>query len=79
MELRDHERSDPPGSTGDKPRCVACQDVIGVYEPLVHVFAGFAWRTSRAAEPSIATAPGLLLHLDCYEKLSEQNPAPRPA
>jgi hypothetical protein len=78
MELRDHERSDAPSSAGDPPRCAACLDVIGVYEPLVHVFAGFAWRTSRAAEPSIATAAGMLYHLECYEKLSEPNPTSQP-
>ena len=78
MELRDDERSDSPSVAGDPRRCAVCQDVIGVYEPLVHVFAGFAWCTSRAAEPSIATAPGMIYHLECYEKLGEQNPAPRP-
>lgn len=78
MELRDHERSDSPSSTGDRPQCAACQDVIGVYEPLVHVFAGFAWRTSRAAEPGIATAPGMLYHLSCYELLGEKADSPAP-
>jgi hypothetical protein len=78
MELRDHERSDSPSPTGDRPRCAACQDVIGVYGPLVHVLAGLAWRTSRAAEPDIATAAGMLFHLSCYELLGAETEAPRP-
>lgn len=78
MELRDHERSDSASSSGNRPRCAACQDVIGVYEPLVHVFAGFAWRTSRAAEPGITTAAGMLFHLSCYELRGAETQAPRP-
>jgi hypothetical protein len=76
MELRDHERSDSPASTGDRPRCAACRDVIGVYERLVHVFGGFVWHTSRAAEPGITAAPGMLYHLACYEGLSGQSSTP---
>jgi len=42
--------------------------VIGVYEPLVHVFGDFVWRTSRAAEPGVTSAEGELYHADCYER-----------
>ena len=52
-------------------RCDACGDVIGVYEPLVHSAGGFAWHTSRAAEPGIDVASGRRYHLACYEALGE--------
>jgi hypothetical protein len=51
--------------------CAACQDVIGVYEPLVHVFGAFASHTSRAADPDVATADGVVYHAACYERLGE--------
>lgn len=51
----------------DPPRCSACDDIIGVYEPLVHVGDDFAERTSRAASPEICS-PGRCFHLDCYER-----------
>lgn len=50
------------------PRCGVCEDVIGVYEPLVHVEHELARRTSRAAEPGV-TSSGQSFHLDCYERL----------
>ena len=48
------------------PRCGACDDVIGVYEPLVQVFAGRARQTSRAAEPGIECSGESCYHLGCY-------------
>ena len=51
------------------PRCVTCEDVIGVYEPLVHIDRGLARRTSRAAEPGVTDSSGQCYHLDCYERL----------
>jgi hypothetical protein len=50
------------------PRCGVCEDVIGVYEPLVHVEHELARRTSRAVEPGV-TSSGQSFHLDCYERL----------
>lgn len=50
------------------PRCVACDDVIGVYEPLVYSLGRFARRTSRAAEPGIVATEGDCYHLNCYER-----------
>lgn len=35
-------------------RCASCGQVIGVYEPLVHVVDGVAHKTSRAADPHLA-------------------------
>ena len=47
----------PPGEWRfvEPPRCPAGDDIIGVYEPLVHLRDGFAMRTSRAAEPEICS------------------------
>jgi hypothetical protein len=67
----DSERSDAPPASQQQPRCVACHDVIGVYEPLVHVLAGLAWRTSRAAEPQIGAAGGDSYHLECHTRLAD--------
>lgn len=52
------------------PRCTACDDVIGVYEPLVHVFGGAARRTSLTADPHVCSN-GRCYHLDCYERLAD--------
>ncbi len=50
------------------PLCAACGDVIGVYEPLVHVIDGVAHKTSRAAEPQLAQGQGdVLYHLACRD------------
>ena len=46
-----------------------CDDVIGVYEPLVNLSGGAAWRTSRAAEPAVSCSNGQCYHLDGYERL----------
>ncbi|HTX09209.1 MAG TPA: hypothetical protein VME22_11395 [Solirubrobacteraceae bacterium] len=46
--------------------------MIGVYEPLVHVFEGLVWRTSRAAEPAVAGAAGTLYHAGCYERMGTE-------
>jgi hypothetical protein len=49
-------------------RCAGCGEVIGVYEPLVHVVDGIAHRTSRAADPQLAaTQPDACYHLACSE------------
>lgn len=51
------------------PRCGACRDVIGVYEPLVQVFDGLARQTSLAAEPEIECSGTGCYHLGCYRVL----------
>ena len=53
------------------PRCGACRDVIGVYEPMVHVFDGLARRTSLAAEPQIECSGDGCYHLGCYGALGD--------
>jgi hypothetical protein len=50
------------------PRCPVCDDVIGVYEPLMHVGGGFATRSSRGEEPEICSN-GQCFHLACYKRV----------
>ena len=58
------------GCRDEQPRCPACDDVLGVYEPIMHVFGGYARLTSRAAEPGVPSSEGRCFHLDCYERLA---------
>ena len=51
------------------PRCGACRDVIGVYEPLVQVLDGLPRQTSVAAEPQVECSGTGCYHLGCYEAL----------
>jgi hypothetical protein len=67
----DAERSEYSQPATERPRCVACRDVIGVYEPLVHVLGNLVWRTSLAAEPGVVGAGGTLYHLDCHTRLAD--------
>lgn len=54
-----------------RPRCAACDDVIGVYEPLVHVAGGYARSTSRAAEPDVPCSEDECYHESCFEGLED--------
>jgi len=56
--------------------CHACEEVIGVYEPLVRVLDGRASESSRALEPGACEHDGEHYHRACYEQLDG---APRPA
>jgi hypothetical protein len=56
-------------SASGVPRCGACHDVIGVYEPLVRVLEGFVRYTSRAAEPLLSESGERWYHVGCYESL----------
>jgi hypothetical protein len=69
MCLPDQMRPEVPVTSRERPRCAACLDVVGVYEPLVHLLGGIARHSSRAAERAITIAGGKLYHLDCYESL----------
>jgi hypothetical protein len=51
------------------PRCPACHDVLGVYEPIMHVTDASARLTSRAVEPVVSSSEGEWYHLDCYERI----------
>jgi hypothetical protein len=56
-----------PVATGTL-RCGRCGDVIGVYEPLVHVIDNIAHKTSRAADPQLAAGdPRACYHLACSD------------
>ena len=48
---------------------VLYDDVLGVYEPIMHVLHGYARPTSRAAEPGVPSAEGQCYRVDCYERL----------
>jgi len=54
------------------PRCGACNDVIGVYEPVVCVLEGAVRHTSRAAEPLLAHPSERCYHRGCYESLDAE-------
>lgn len=71
MHAGDSQRPDVGGDPGGV-RCVACGDVIGVYEPLVHVLGDLVSQTSRAAHPGISTAAGHRYHLACYEARADE-------
>jgi hypothetical protein len=60
------------------PRCAACQDVIGVYEPAVVILDGVARHTSRAADRSLRGADEPCYHLACYPSPGG-GPGPGPA
>lgn len=48
------------------PRCDHCDDVIGVYEPMVVVKSDEVRVTSRAAEPAIVGESAERYHRSCY-------------
>jgi hypothetical protein len=70
MPWRSSKQPDLAPTAAEPPRCAGCGDIIGVYEPLVHVTGGLTWRTSRAAEPTVANAGGMLYHPGCYEPVA---------
>jgi hypothetical protein len=55
----------------EPPRCPVCDDIIGVYEPLMHLGGDVATRSSRAAEPEICSN-GQCYHLACYERWMDE-------
>lgn len=52
-------------------RCRYCNDVIGVYEPIVRIDDGDRQVTSLASEPWLHTAQVPCYHHSCYEQLSD--------
>jgi len=55
--------------------CRHCEDVIGVYEPLIVVCDGHARRTSRAAEPEVGEGRREYYHHACYASAHGEHPA----
>lgn len=54
-----------------KMRCNHCEEVIGVYEPLVVVVEGEPRESSRAAEPGLPVDSAEHYHRACYlERIS---------
>jgi len=49
------------------PRCQQCDEIIGVYEPLVMARDGVPHTTSIAAEPHLFPAVEVCYHGACYE------------
>ena len=49
-----------------KIRCHHCDEVIGVYEPVIVVVSGEVRETSRAADPEMYAEPGEHYHRVCY-------------
>lgn len=47
-------------------RCAHCDDVIGVYEPIVVVTGIDVRETSLAAERELTSAPGQRYHATCW-------------
>ncbi len=53
----------------EHPRCAACGERIGVYEPIVNVTGTTVSRTSLAMRPAphVTGLEPRLFHVDCYE------------
>jgi hypothetical protein len=56
------------------PRCRHCEDVIGVYEPMVVLADGRARRTSRAAEQDLGEHMDECYHHACYVQAHGEHP-----
>jgi hypothetical protein len=59
------------------PRCRHCEEVIGMYEPVVTLVEGTPLRTSRLAAPAGQLASWPCFHSDCFEE-SESGPSEEP-
>ena len=57
----------------ERLRCAACQDVIGVYEPIVVLDGGAFRHSSFLNEPNLDSEQ-ILMHRDCAHNL--RSPAP---
>jgi len=49
--------------------CPVCNDVIGVYEPLLVVDAESARTSSLAREPPLGSGHGVIIHRACGSRL----------
>ena len=58
-------------------RCEHCEDVIGVYEPMIVLEGGRARATSKAAEQDSAWGlTSACYHASCYEQATAKQTAP---
>jgi len=60
----------------DRPRCVHCGEIIGVYEPARLVLSdGITLRVSPTTLGAEPLAPGgVLVHESCYRALAHEGP-----
>ena len=59
-----------PDFPSGRIRCRHCQDVIGIYEPLVLLTVeGSSRETSLAVEPDLGDMDELCYHRDCYQHI----------
>ncbi len=56
-------------------RCKRCDDVIGVYEPMIVLDEGHARATARAAELDGTKLDGELYHPACWAQLTASSTA----
>ena len=54
--------------------CDHCEEIIGVYEPMIVKTGDEALRTSQAADPLLALDALERFHRDCYLELNGTSP-----
>lgn len=54
--------------------CDRCEEIIGVYEPMIVKTGDEAFRTSQAADPLLALESRERFHRDCYLELNGRSP-----
>ena len=64
--LRDQERT-VTQERATPPRCLKCDEPIGVYEPMMVLVDGGARETSRAREPLVLESADSCFHRDCFD------------
>jgi len=67
----------------DRWRCGYCDELIGVYEPMVVLLPAGSRVTSRAAERELADVPEASFHRSCFDAArahtrARHDPRPRP-
>jgi hypothetical protein len=55
-------------------RCQRCEDVIGVYEPMIVVVDGQPRETSRAADGAAGAPTGACYHRSCFAQAQDEAP-----
>jgi hypothetical protein len=64
----------------DQWRCGYCNEIIGVYEPMIVLLPSGSRGTSRAAERDLTDVPETSFHKACFETARGlRKPAHRPA
>jgi hypothetical protein len=56
-------------------RCRHCEDVIGVYEPMIVLCDGRARDASRATEPNLGGDANEYYHRACYVRAHGEDPS----